>query len=169
MKLWVIGEIGSWVSMIGDFSRLKQTPKHYLVDPALSAWLLGYTTETLRFGGEQDDFDSRFGSVTGRLFEALVVQSLQTYALTNEAALGHFRAYRGEREVDFVMERGKDIVAIEVKYSPTVSKKDVRHLLWLKEKYRSRCKELMVVNTGQYTYRREEDDVLVVPAASLGA
>jgi len=168
-NLWILDDVAAWIPGEGDFSRLKQAPKHFLADPALAAALLGYDAEALRFGAEESRYDQRYGAIAGRLFEALVALSLKTYAQVNQAHLRHFRTRNGDREVDFIIEKGRSIVAIEVKLAPTVSTKDIRHLLWLREKYGPRCKELIVVTTGPYAYRRKEDGVLVVPAALLGA
>jgi predicted AAA+ superfamily ATPase len=168
-NLWIIDEVAPWIPTLGEFSRLKQTPKHFLADPALSAALLQYDAAALRRGAEASAYDERYGTVTGRLFEALVCLSLQTYAQVNDAKLGYFRTARGEHEVDFVVDKERDIVAIEVKYSQTVRDRDVKHLVWLREKYGSRCKACVLVNAGPYAYRRQKDGVLVVPAALLTA
>jgi predicted AAA+ superfamily ATPase len=46
----------------------------------------------------------------------------------------YFRTQGGrEREVDFVLERGKKILAVEVKLAKTVSTGDIDNLLFLKD------------------------------------
>jgi len=167
--LWILDDVEPWIPIGGEFKRLKQRPKHFLADPALAAALLGYDVDSLRFGTDESSYDRKYGSILGRLFESLVALSLKTYAQLNDAHLRHFRTQNGDREVDFIIEKGRDIIAIEVKYSPEISKNDVKHLVWLREKYGPRCKELIVVTAGPYAYRRKEDGILVVPAALLGA
>ena len=74
----------------------------------------------------------------------------------------------GEREVDLVSEDAeRGCVASEVTLSDTVTDHDVRHLLWLKDKLGFRLKDAIVVNTGNFAYRRR-DGIGVVPFALLG-
>ncbi|MCL2103289.1 MAG: DUF4143 domain-containing protein, partial [Syntrophorhabdaceae bacterium] len=167
-NLWLLDETPAWNPIEGSLSRLKQTPKHFLADPALAARLLDLDERILGLGGEETCFDAAHGTLVGRLFEALVGMSLQTYALVNDAELGCLRDRNGEREVDFIVYKGRRIVAIEVKLSPIVEDKDVRHLKWLREKYGKNFMEGIIVTTGINSYRRE-DGILVVPAALLGA
>ncbi|MGH2347052.1 MAG: hypothetical protein ACRDG4_17635 [Chloroflexota bacterium] len=51
--------------------------------------------------------------------------------------------------------------------SAEVTDADVRHLLWLREQLGASPKGMVVVTTGKYAYRRQ-DDVAVVPAVLLG-
>jgi predicted AAA+ superfamily ATPase len=87
----------------------------------------------------------------------------------NNAKLGYLRTQNGDHEVDFIIHKGRRIVAIEVKFSPTVTDSDTNHLRWLKKNYPAELMESIVITTGQYVYRREKDGVLVIPAALLGA
>lgn len=65
--------------------------------------------------------------------------------------------------------RGADgwVVGIEVKLAATVSDRDVRHLLWLRDRAPDEVADLVVVTTGSHAYRRA-DGVAVIPAALLG-
>lgn len=168
-SLWLLDEVQPWIPSGGQFSRLKQTAKHFLADPALTACLLDLDADMLLNGGDDTKFDGAYGIMVGRLFEALVAQSLQTYALVNDAKVGHLRTQNGDHEVDFIVHKGRKIVAIEVKFSPLVDDVDVKHLTWLKDKYGENLTECIVVTTGPDVYRRKKDGVLVVPAALLGA
>jgi len=167
-KLWLLDPVEAWLPGDTAFGRLAATPKHYLADPALAARLLNLTREQLGAGPGDAVLGPQAGTITGRLFEGLVAQSLQVYAGVNEAKLFHFRGEGGRREVDFIVERGRDLVAIEVKLSPTVSDHDVRHLHWLGERLGEALRAKVVVTTGRNVYMRR-DGVLVVPAALLGA
>ena len=108
------------------------------------------------------------GTILGRLFEALVALSLQTYARLSEYTVSHLRTRNGDHEVDFIVHRGAACVAVEVKLGATVDDADVRHLLWLKQQLGENLRDMVVVNTGSRAYRRT-DGVAVVPAALLGA
>ena len=75
----------------------------------------------------------------------------------------------GYREVDLIVE-GVDgrVVGVEVKLSPEVAARDVRHLVWLRDRLPDRVADLVVVTTGTTAYRRS-DGVAVVPLALLGS
>ena len=66
------------------------------------------------------------------------------------------------------MERDdRRVVAVEVKLSGAVDDRDVRHLLWLRDRLGNDLLDAVVVTTGPQAYRRP-DGVAVVPAALLG-
>ncbi|MDR0593521.1 MAG: DUF4143 domain-containing protein [Bifidobacteriaceae bacterium] len=168
-SLWLLDEVAPWDAAGGSLKRLAGTPKHFLADPALAARLLGLDEAALVGGAEERAFGPVYGSIAGRLFEALLALSLQTYADANDARLSHLRTQDGAHEVDFIVERGQAVVAVEVKLSRAVRDHDVRHLVWLRERLGERVAELIIVTTGPTAYRRRQDGVLVVPAALLGA
>ncbi len=164
-QLWLLDPVPAWLPG-NEFSRLGLTPKHFLADPALSARLLGLDEIRLLAGanmlGPQDK------TALGALFEALVALSLQTYAQAAEAAVYHIRTRNGDHEIDFLVHRNDGTnVAIEVKLTGSPDGRDVRHLLWLKERMGDELTELVVVHTGQHAYRRQ-DGVAVIPLALLG-
>lgn len=167
-QLWLLDEVPAWSPVATDFTRLGSTAKHFLADPALAARLLQLREDDLvdltrgRVLGPQE------GTILGRLFEALVALSLQTYARLSEYTVSHLRTRNGDHEVDFIVHRGAACVAVEVKLGATVDDADVRHLLWLKQQLGENLRDMVVVNTGSRAYRRT-DGVAVVPAALLGA
>lgn len=169
-SLWLLDPVPAWLPAGGLFSRLASSPKHFLVDPALVVRLLGieHLFDPSVGPGDGSAVPER-DPLLGKLFESLVAQSLQTYAHVNDARLHHFRQQDGSREVDFIIERGNRVVALEVKLSPTVTDSDVRHLNWLQERIGDRLAAKVLVNTGRIAYTRPGDGVIVVPAALLGA
>jgi predicted AAA+ superfamily ATPase len=171
-KLWLIDELPPWLNGEDYYSRLKKSAKHYIADTAFVASLLGLSKGKL-VGGDQDrnietKFDKKYGNIIGRLFEALVFQSLRVYAMVNDAELSYFHTQNGDREIDFMLTQGATNVAIEVKTAPYVDDKDVRHLKWLKEQMAGKLKDAIIITTGQLAYRRP-DGIAVVPAVLLGA
>ncbi|MDR3360026.1 MAG: hypothetical protein LBO20_05160 [Bifidobacteriaceae bacterium] len=82
--------------------------------------------------------------------------------------VSYFRASDGKREVDFLVQRGSRLVAVEVKLARVVGDADVRHLVWLEDKLGPALAEALTVTTGPDAYRRRSDGVLVVPAALFG-
>jgi predicted AAA+ superfamily ATPase len=171
--LWLIDELSAWLDGEEYFSRLKKTPKHYLGDAAFAARLLGITKDDLlgtsQGAGVSTRFDERYGNIAGRLFEALVFQSLRVYASVNEARLSYLGTHSGNHEIDFILQRDRRIIAIEVKMAPSVTSGDVRHLVWLKRTLKDRLADALIITTGRLAYRRPEDGIAVVPAALLGA
>jgi hypothetical protein len=77
------------------------------------------------------------------------------------------RIWSGDREIDLIVERGRKILAIEVKLGQVPNDRDVRHLLWLGKELGDDLADTMIVTTGQAAYRRS-DGIAVIPAALLG-
>ncbi|WP_029089711.1 ATP-binding protein [Brevibacterium album] len=168
-RLFILDPVEAWIPTFSPLTRLTQTPKHHLVDPALAAALAGATRQSLLMGrGERISPRADTGTWLGALFESLVTQSVRVYAEAVRARVGHLRTKSNEREVDLIIE-GRDgrVVAIEVKLAATVDDRDVRHLNWLREVLGDRVADRVVITTGPYAYRRK-DGVAVVPLGLLG-
>jgi len=169
-NLWLLDELAPWVWGEDFFSGLKRSPKHYLADPAFAAYLLGLDEKTLSGPNgwplQAERFDKKYGSILGRLFESLVYLSLVTYASVNNAKLYFVKTHKGEREIDFVLQKDTKIVACEVKFSQGVSPSDGKHLKWLMRKVGNHCCDAMIITAGSTAYRRE-DGIAVVPAVLL--
>lgn len=90
----------------GRIQRLVKSPKVFWTDPGLPVFLSGYfDAESLKASRE-----------LGSFFEALIYQHLRVLSelLTPKARLYFWRTRAGD-EVDFVVEQGRKILAIEVK------------------------------------------------------
>jgi hypothetical protein len=109
----------------------------------------------------------RDGTLLGALFESLVTLCVRVYAQAAEAHTAHLRTWSGDREIDLIVERGRKILAIEVKLGQVPNDRDVRHLLWLGKELGDDLADTMIVTTGQAAYRRS-DGIAVIPAALLG-
>lgn len=171
-SLWLLDEVPAWVPDGEALGRLAQTPKHFLVDPALAARLLDADADDLLDAHVDADRVVRLvasgtGMVLGRLFEHLVAQSLLVYADAIGARLHHLRTRNGDHEVDFIITRKRAVVACEVKLSASVTDEDVRHLHWLQNRIGGRLTDAFVITMGSEAYRRR-DGIGVVPAALLG-
>lgn len=170
-RLFIYDPVPGWKPGGTALSRLGEAPKIHLVDPALSAHLLGLDDDALLDGASTPLLDAvpalSDGGAFGALFESLVVQSMRTYAQTAGVEHRHVRAHGGEHEVDgLLVRRDRRCVAYEVKLAGAVSDHDVRHLHWLRAKLGDRLLDALVVHTGPEAYRRE-DGIGVVPAALL--
>lgn len=166
-RLFVLDPLEAWMPAFAPLTRLTKTPKHHLVDPALAARLMGVGFEGL-LQGKGQRVAVATGTWLGALFESLVVQSVRVYAESVGATVGHLRTQDTKQEIDIIVEAdNRDVVAIEVKLSGSVTDHDVRHLNWLKQQLGQRVVDRVCITTGPYAYRRP-DGVAVVPFALLG-
>jgi predicted AAA+ superfamily ATPase len=174
-SLWLTDDIPAWLPLGGRLGKLFKGSKHYLVDPALAVRLARLTDQQLLFGitarAAKQVVDSPVAgaahTLLGRLFESLVASTLATYVQGADADLYHFRTSTGNHEVDFIVDRFPEILAIEVKLASMVTDSDVRHLNWLEAKLPEAHVTKVVVTTGQFALTRP-DGVHLVPAALLG-
>ena len=167
-RLWIVDPVPAWAPTRNAVARLTRSPKHHLADPALAARLLGVGEDALLSGEDAGPPVPRDGTLLGHLFESLVALSVRVYAQAAEAGVGHLRTAGGKQEVDLIVERDdRRVVAVEVKLSGAVGDRDVRHLLWLRDRLGDDLLDAVVVTTGPQAYRRP-DGVAVVPAALLG-
>ena len=166
-RLRILDEVPPWLPSDNHLSRLGQTPKRFLADPALAARLVGVSRDRL-LQGEGPATTPRGGTYLGALFESLVALSLFVFSDANSVPLRHLRTWSGDHEVDFiVVGREGKVVALEVKLGSTVRPEHVSHINWLKEQLGDRLLDAVVVNTGSDAYRRK-DGIAVVPLGLLG-
>ncbi|MCL2594348.1 MAG: DUF4143 domain-containing protein [Promicromonosporaceae bacterium] len=166
-RIFVLDPVPAWSSVFAPLSNLAKAPKHHLVDPALAARLVGTDKRGLLLG-EGRRVGTSAGTWLGALFESLVTQSVRVYAEAANARTGHLRRRDGLREIDLIVEgEDRNVVAIEVKLSDTVTDLDVRHLNWLHREIGEQLVDRVVINTGKQAYRRT-DGVAVIPLALLG-
>jgi len=165
----IIEQVPAWLHFGLAFSNLGKTSKHFLVDPALAVSLLNVTKQNILQGRRLPKPVGKLNKTfLGQLFEALVYQSLATYAHLCEAHLSHLRLRGGEKEIDFIVQKEDVLIAIEVKSKTKIQAKDVANLHWFEEKVKAEYDVVkLVINTGPYAYRRA-DGVVVVPLALFG-
>jgi predicted AAA+ superfamily ATPase len=166
-QLWILDPVPAWLPTRNQLAQLSSPSKHHLADPALAARLLGVDAAALLRAQPGEPSIPRDGTLLGALFESLVTLCVRVYAQRIEARIAHLRTWRGDREIDLIVERGQSIVAIEVKLGQVVTDRDVRHLLWLRDEIGDELADAVVVTTGREAYRRR-DGIAVVPAALLG-
>ncbi len=170
-RLYIYDPVSAWKPGGTALSRLGEAPKIHLVDPGLSAHLLGVDEDALLAGASTPMADAvptvRDGGLFGSLFESLVALSMRTYAQAVEVEHAYVRTYGGEHEVDgLLVRRDQRCVAYEVKLGGTIDDADVRHLRWLKAHLGDQLLDAIVIHTGPAAYRRN-DGIGVVPAALL--
>ncbi len=165
-QLWLLDPVPAWVPSAHPLTRLGQTPKHHLVDPALAARLLGLNLAGL-LDGEGQPLGPQAGTMLGHLFESLVTLCVRVPAQAAEAAVGHLRTRNGDHEIDLVLVRDDGrVLAVEVKLSTTVDDRDANHLHWLAGQLGDTLVDSVIINTGPHAYRRP-DGIAVVPLGLL--
>lgn len=166
-RAFLLDPLDPWATNLNHMSRMASSPKHFLADPGLAARLLGATKNSLLRGRASGPVIPRDGTLLGGLFEHLVTMSVLTYAQPLGARVTHLRQQDGRHEIDILVEKDNEYVAIEVKLAPTIKDDDVKHLHWLKSQLDDAIVDTIVVTTGPFAYRRD-DGIAVVPAALLG-
>jgi len=128
LKLMEVSNIVSRVPAfyVSRISQIKKTPKLYFVDPALSVYLSGYFNEdALRKARE-----------LGNYFETMVFLHLRilTELMTPKGKM-YFWQTTGNKEVDFVIEDGRKLLAFEVKMTDNPGYNDYKNLLLFCKEY----------------------------------
>lgn len=167
MRLWLLDPLPAWTPSTNHLTRLQQSPKHHLADPALAARLLGLDADAL-LDGEGEVVGRRGAIMLGTLVESLATLSVRVFAQAAEADTAHLRTANGDHEVDIVVVTGSGkVVALEVKTTTAVDDDDTRHLRWLRSNLGDRMLDAAVLSTGRDAYRRS-DGIGVIPLALLG-
>ena len=110
----------------GRHQRIVKAPKMYIVDPALAVYLAGYLDgESLARSRE-----------VGGFFETLVHLHLRALCrlMTPRAQIYHWRTTAGH-EVDFILEHGRRLLAVEAKLNEKPTVHDARHLIRFVEEH----------------------------------
>ncbi len=125
--------------------RLVKSPKLYWTDSGLAMHLAGEAQPR------------------GEHLENLVLMDLLAWRDTDAAdtQVMFWRAHTGE-EVDFVVEAGDRLLAIEVKSAPRVRHADARHLLTFREQYGDAVQGALLLHTGVEVFWAA-DRVLAAP------
>ena len=119
--------------------RLIKSPKVYFIDPGLTSFLCGHF--------EEDSL--RFAKEAGSIFEAMILLHLTVLCegMVPNVKIFYWRTVNGQ-EVDFVLEYGKKLIAVEVKLSSSPSYKDTAGLKSFLEEYPETLIGI-VVHTGK--------------------
>ena len=131
--------------------RLIKAPKGFFMDSGLTASLAGFTSAS--------DLTAPF---KGALLESFVLLNLIVHASVSGGDVFYFRTQGGkEKEVDFIFEKDRKIVAVEVKLSDSVSVRDINNMLFFKE-VSDRFMGGLIVYTGR-EIRQIGKNIFAVP------
>jgi predicted AAA+ superfamily ATPase len=162
-RLYVLEELPAWLPRLRSATRLRVTPKKYLVDPSLAVAALGASPATL-----EADINT-----FGFLFENLVIRDLKIYANHLDGRVYHYRDDEG-LEVDAIVELADGRWAgFEVKLGAAEADAAADSLLRLRAKLTARGTRpptclAVICGVAEFAYTRE-DGVHVVPLTALGA
>lgn len=132
--------------------RLMKTPKLYWLDTGLTAYLSGiYDFESMTKSREK-----------GAFFETFVLHHIKALAelMTPKARPHYWRTVTG-REVDFVVEWGRNLLAFEVKTTATPRYADVEGLIMFIEEHPETRMGILVYNGPEI--RRMGEKIVAVP------
>jgi len=156
-NLFVLDIVPAWFT--NRLKRLGQTPKRYLVDPALAGAVVGAQTDTVL----------RDSDLLGRLIDTFVVAQLRAELplSDHQPRIYHLRQDGGRKEVDILIElSGHRVVAIEIKASSNPGRSSARHLTWLRDELGDRFVHGLVLHTGQYI-QQLDDRISAAPICVL--
>lgn len=154
--LYLIRLVPAWTTSATN--RAKRRPVAHVLDTAIAAHLVGVTAEQLAA------IDSRW---MDPLLESYVVAELAKQIGWADQPT-HLLQYRDryQREVDVVLERGSQVVAIEVKATSTPRTADARHLTFLRDRLGDRFRCGVVLHTGKQQLRLG-DRLCALPVSAL--
>lgn len=150
-------EISNIIERVPAFSinrgkRLVKSPKLFCVDPGLAVFLSGYYDAASLAGSRE----------LGHFFETMVYFHLRALCegMTPKAGLHYWRTVSG-REVDFVIEHGRRLLAFEVKHTTNPTAFDIKNLLAFLDAYPETIQGVLVHAGDQI--KRLHTRVVAVP------
>ena len=135
----LVQRIQPWSGNLGK--QLIKTPKVYLTDTGLMAYLLGADDDRLKADGV----------LYGRLLETFVLNELVRLKSWSRSRIHayHYRTHQGS-EIDFLLERGDgNVVAIEVKSSSTVDSSSFAAIITLAQELKKKFVRGIVLYNGK--------------------
>lgn len=138
-----VTELGAWT--VRRSNRLRRRPKFYWNDSAFAMHVAGVTRPE------------------GVHLETIVLNDLRTWASDSAARPTlHYWRDEADREVDFVIEQGDRVLAVEVKATTNPGPDDWKHLKHFVREYDDRCVGALLLHGGDDTFQAS-DRVLVTP------
>ena len=133
-------EISNIIKQIPAFysnkiKRIMKMPKIFFVDPALSVYLAGYY-DTSHLSESRE---------LGSFFETMVYLHLKVYSelMTPKSQIFYYKTTAG-KEVDFILEHGREIVAFEVKISDNPVFEDAKNIIEFIENFPNAIRGVIV-------------------------
>ncbi|GAB2822081.1 hypothetical protein GCM10022221_20140 [Actinocorallia aurea] len=156
-NLFVLDIVPAWFT--NRLKRLGQTPKRYLVDPALTGAVAGIDSDTALLDSD----------LLGRIIDSFVVAQLRAELplSDHQPRIHHLRQDGGRKEADVLVElSGHRVIAIEIKASSNPGRSSARHLRWLREELGDRFVHGLVLHSGQFI-QQLDDRITAAPIGVL--
>ena len=139
INTFIIFELPAWAKPNHLNKRFTKSPKLFFTDTNLLAYLLRRNLKSIY------DNDR---TVMGRLFENFIAtEIIKNASSITGLEISHFRT-SDQKEVDFILEKGNEVIGIEVKLNSTPGLNDFNGLKLLKEAVKDRFKLGVVIYTG---------------------
>lgn len=158
-ELGLVDRVPAWAS--NRFKRMVKTSKLHVTDTGLTLWLAGLDSSALL----------RNTDMLGRVMDSFVLAQLRPLFRLNRRKVTayHLRDANGRREIDLILESQQgDFVAIEVKAAGKVTRKDVRHLEWLRDEHPQEFTRGVILHSGEAAGEISED-IWSLPIGSIWA
>jgi hypothetical protein len=132
--------------------RITKSPKLFFIDPGLSVYLSGY----------HDEDSLRDSRELGNFFETAVFLHLKVLSelMIPKANIFYWRTTTG-KEVDFIVEHGKKLIAFEVKLTKNPAFNDAKNLLTFIQDYPQTLRGVLVHAGG--SIKRLHEKIVAVP------
>ena len=166
---YLLRNLRGWDAPVKSRARTRTRPKRYLVDPSLSASLLGYGSDRLLWDRQ----------LLGILFESLCIRDLSAYlsasTVLKQPNMFYYRDSYG-LEVDVIIELAQGSwAALEIKLDVAKTDDAAKNLLRLRDKVTSNPKVQnpdpvflgVIVANAPFFFQRP-DGVYVIPIGCLG-
>lgn len=149
-QIYQIKRIRPYFENIGK--RFVKSSKMFMTDTGVMAHLLKIITA-------EDLFNSRY---KGQVYETFVLNELLKHKefSNKETEIYHYRT-ADKKEIDFVLTQGENIVAIEVKASMSVDKKDFKHIQEFQKKSEKNITGVLFYTGNQILDYTENGQVLI--------
>lgn len=146
---FIIFKLPPYFSNFGK--RMIKSPKYYFVETGLLSFLLGIKTS------EQVTRDP----IVGQIFENLIIAECLK-ARYNMGELPDLYFYRDNNgnEVDLIFQKGREVVAIEIKSASTYSSSQLKGIKRFRKICQDNHKSFLIYNGGQHTLG---DNVYALP------
>lgn len=145
--MYIVNTLPAWTWT--DYARISKRDKFFIADSGLMASLLHWNVNSIEMDSDR----------VGKLIETMVFNELyaQIAAHNPMIRLYHYRDH-DKHEIDFIAENANgDLLGIEVKAGTNVSKDDLKHLEWFREKISNdRTFNGIVLYNGVLSYKIAE-------------
>jgi uncharacterized protein len=156
-SLYLIDHVPAWST--NRLTQLNKGAKRYFSDAGLAMAAARVNLQSVM----------RNGDLMGRMLDTFVAQQLrpEVALLQPKARLHHLRTEGGRQEIDLIIDLGPDqIIGIEIKATSAPTRRDAKHLMWLRERLGEKMIRGVVFHTGRFPYELDER-IWALPISAL--